>query len=136
MPGSLCPVGKCLALHHHFSNLSFPVGSLGAAFPQQLRPGQAWQSKQSVTFNCHYDQQCGAKATISKSCVWFPFSNSYWHTPLPVSILSSLFLHRCFCTLPALSRPLPRALSCLALGKVPFPFSAMAVQRLDALELS
>lgn len=69
-----------------------------------------------------------------QSHVWFPFSDPYWRTPLPVSIFSSLFLHRCFSTLPALSRPFPGASSCLALGKVPFPFSA--VQRLNALELS
>lgn len=83
--GSLCPVG---------ASCSAPFSLLYALqvlpSPQQLRSGQGWHKNRSVAFNCHYGQRCGAKATIRESHVWLPFSNPYWHTPLSLSIFSSL----------------------------------------------
>ena len=88
--GSLCPVGASYSAPSFFFPFLYALWVQPS--PQQLRSGQDWHKKWSVIFNCHYGQWHGAKATIRESDVWLPFSNSYWHTPLFVSIFSSLLL--------------------------------------------
>lgn len=135
--GSLCPVSRFC------SAPSFPSCRPFGCCPPHSSSGLAKSDTRSSqpSSTAIMASNTGPRLLLGTVMPGLPF-HIYVDTLLPLYLsflLSSLwqsFPSSCFCNLSALSRPFPRTSPCLALWKVLSSFSAMAVQRVDALELS
>lgn len=127
------------ALHHHLSFPSRrPFGCCSPHSSSGLAKSDARSGQSSST--AIMASNTGPRLLLGTVMPGLPF-HIHVDTLLPL-YLSFLLSHlwqsfpsSCFCNLAVLSRPFPRTSPCLALWKVLSSFSAMAVQRVDALEL-